>query len=148
MIEVRVFRAEDYVEIMQGKGLGNIDALSIGKAYETGVAYSGFCNGKLVAVGGIICPWPGMGEMWAVLNGSTGCVLGLNKAVRRVVAGVVRNMSLRRIQANVDANSKVAIRWAEWIGFKFEGEMPKYGPNGEDFLRYVMFPNGKGESDG
>jgi len=152
MMEVVQFRAEHYVDIIKGKNvwwLGKIDPLAIGKSYEVGIAYSGFWDGKLVAIAGIVCPWPGMGEAWAVLSipDSPGCVLSINRHLRRIFGGMIRNMGLKRIQANVDVGSQVAIRWAEWLGFKQEGGiMRKYGPNGEDFLRLVMFPeeNGNG----
>jgi hypothetical protein len=47
------------------------------------------------------------------------------------------------VQAGVVAEHGAGRRFVEHLGFTEEGLMPKFGPRGETFAKYVLFPGGK-----
>jgi RimJ/RimL family protein N-acetyltransferase len=47
------------------------------------------------------------------------------------------NNKIKRLQTSVKADSKLALRFAEWLGLKQEGLMKNYGPDGSDYYRYA-----------
>lgn len=121
----------------------------IGDAYEAGViyhdrgpAFTGLIDGKVAACAGVATFWPGMGEAWAVVT-----ELGrqhrreVHRAVKTIFGSIVRDGGYHRIQADVVANFAVGRRWAEHLGFEFESFMRKYGPRGEDYVRYRILPS-------
>jgi hypothetical protein len=145
MFTVIPFEPEHYVEIAIGQqNWSCVDPLEAGKLYKSrGVAISGLYNDKLVICAGIAMPWKGLGEMWAIFSpDAPRCHLSINKAARKFVWGMINEAKLRRVQASVDLTFTKGLRWVEWLGFKFDGISEKYGPNGEDFVRYVIFPEG------
>ena len=144
MFHVKPFEPKDYVEIT--KGLPNwldMNPLEMGILYKRrGLAYSGFCNGELVICAGVGIPWKGLGEVWAVLSPhAPKCHLSINRAAKRFLWAMIKEADLRRVQAQVDLSFTKGLKWLEWLGFKFDGVSEKYGPNGEDFVRYVLFPS-------
>jgi hypothetical protein len=66
----------------------------------------------------------------------------LHKHVRRGMELVERGLRLRRLQIVVRTDLEVARRWAERLGFRCEGEMAGYGPNGENYWLYARVKNG------
>jgi hypothetical protein len=143
MMQIKVMTIEDYEAIsIHGKHWwkGRVPASFMAQSYlDGGPALSFFWKGKLVMVGGIVSPWPRSGEAWAILAPEASeCVVSLNRSVRRVVHGFRRGMGLNRLQAHVEEGFHKGNRWATWMGFKEEGRMPKFGPEGETFVRYVI----------
>ena len=144
MIEIRQMTVEDYEAIsVHGEQWwkGRIPTELVAKNYmNSGPALSFWHNGTLLMVAGIVSPWPKSGEAWAILSpeASTHAV-GINRTVARVLVWLAKGMGLRRLQAHVRSDFRVGIRWVEWLGFVKEGEMKEFGPEGEDFNRYVMF---------
>ena len=58
-------------------------------------------------------------------------------AVKNVLVWLSRSGRYRRIQADAVKEFEAGNRFLVHLGFKKESEMPKYGPNGETFVRYV-----------
>ncbi len=94
-------------------------------------------NGHLVAAGGIIPIWDGMGEAWLIPSDvMPGYRLQVIKIVRKRIDEIIDSDNLRRLQATVRADYDVATRFVEFLGFKREGLMRNYGPGGADHYMY------------
>lgn len=105
--------------------------------YERGPAFSGFLNGTLLGCAGVVPLWPGLGEAWIVLSPEGRRHRAWYRAVARILPSIAASGRFRRIQADVVREFEAGRRFVERLGFKYEFTMPKYGPNGEDFVRYV-----------
>jgi hypothetical protein len=92
-----------------------------------------------VASAGIQVGWPGFGIAWAVV-GPVKDKRRLHYAVAKGFAELVARHRLRRVEASVQQDIPQHVRWALLLGFQVESEMPKWGPNGETFLKMVRFP--------
>jgi len=94
-------------------------------------------NGHLVAAGGIIPIWEGMGEAWLIPSDVMPRYrLRVIKTLRRRIDEIIDADNLRRLQATVRADYDVAVRFIEFLGFKREGLMKNYGPGGADHYMY------------
>lgn len=63
----------------------------------------------------------------------------LIKAARWALSEGCIRYSIYRVQASIDKDHVVRRKWAEHMGFHVEGLMPRFGPDGETFVRYVRF---------
>lgn len=99
-------------------------------------SYSGFIDGRIVMCGGITRMWEGRGEAWALIARDVGPsgMHSIHYAVKRYLGAA----TLRRIEAACDASFLQAHRWLVLLGFKYEGKMEKYTPDGRDCLRFAM----------
>lgn len=104
----------------------------------SGPAFSGFLDDRLIGCAGIATIWRGSGEAWAVLTPS------MPKIAHRVIGvrfnAILQTGLYRRVQANVLQGFALAVRWVERLGFIEESHMPLFGPHGETYIRYVIFP--------
>lgn len=113
--------------------------LNFGWHYRNGgPAYSGWLDGHLVGCAGLVIPWQGRAEGWAVFTPFGRQHAGLvHRAVYRGLQRLIKEHGLRRIQGDTFATYLTGCRWLERLGFERESLMPLYGPNGETFARYV-----------
>lgn len=92
---------------------------------------------KVVFMGGIFEQWRGVGEVWMLASDK---MLKFRKTSLQMVWGfmtvVIEQLHLHRLQCTVEVGFPRYKAFAEHFGFTCEGLMPKYGPNGEDHLRY------------
>lgn len=99
-----------------------------------GPAFTAMEDDRVLCMAGVLPYWEGRAEAWALLSG------GLTRHFVRIHRAVLRFLEtsdIRRIETAVDANFPEAIIWAEKLGFKCEGLMPGYTPEGRDCLRYA-----------
>lgn len=91
-------------------------------------------EGRIIACAGVAQIGFGMGALWAFLAEDSGQhFIRLDRCVRRLI----ELPKLRRIEASADVSFSPACRWLEMLGFAEEGLMLKYGPNGENCMRYA-----------
>src|SRR3990167_8540412 len=148
--DVRPMTVQDYVQSrLDGADGPNADRQALtatGAVYlEGGPCYAGFLNGKLLGVAGIRLLWAGVGEAWAVPT-EAGREHGraYHRAVRDGYRQIVAQFHLRRVHAWVPADFWVGMRWAMALGFMPEtAPLKGFGPQGQDFVLVVQFPNGK-----
>lgn len=110
---------------------------------EAGPAYTALVDGVPVAAAGVIQHWRGTGTAWLLI--SEGARRNLKFVYRAVLHGlivIIQGHGFRRIEANVDAGLGAAHRLVQHIGFERESIMPKYGPSGETFFKYVLLVEG------
>jgi hypothetical protein len=142
--EIVPFKAEHYVALydkyyVMRQGL---DPNAVGRTFEEmGPAFSGFYQGKLIACGGILIPWAGLGEAWCTVSRDVRVFGAMATFIKMemVFKGIISENHLRRVQADVDAENRRSIKFVERLGFLPEFAMPKFGPNGETYTRYVLF---------
>lgn len=103
---------------------------------QRGPAFTGMAGQEIMACGGLVMLWRGVAEVWMV---STALVaarpLAFHRAVKRGLARLRQDMGLWRVQAAVQKEHEVSRAWLARLGFREEGEMPGYGPDGEDYVR-------------
>lgn len=103
-----------------------------------GMAITGFHNGEILACGGVMPLWKGVGEAWVVTSPLVEkCPFFFMRTVWRRLLTFISIMELERVQTTVDAEHEVSLKWVERMGFKQEGLMEKY-IGGRDFFRYAL----------
>lgn len=99
-----------------------------------GPALTARIEDRILACAGIASPGFGIGTLWACVSEEAGPhFVRLHKCMVRLL-DIPR---LRRIEASAEADFPQGCRWLELLGFKSEGRLAHYGPNGEDHLRYA-----------
>ena len=99
-------------------------------------AWTGFCGERLLGFAGLIEMWPTRLVGWAMLSDTVNRrdMLWIHRAVKREIHELPT--VVKRVEITVDAGFDAGHRWAELLGFKPEGLMESYDPNGND---HVMF---------
>ena len=97
-----------------------------------GPAWTLFHLEKIIASAGFYIMWPGVAEAWLmttplVYQYPVSFIKGTKEVFRRI-----DTIGLKRIQATVKSEDRRAVKYLEHLGFKIEGFMPKYGPDGSD----------------
>ena len=88
-----------------------------------GTSFTAIDNGYLIACAGIIPLWRGVGEAWFL--GSE----RLHEYTKPIIRAVKKDFK-RMIEDWEEAQ-----RFAKFLGFKDEGLMEKFGPDGSDYYR-------------
>lgn len=103
------------------------------------VGRSGFVNDTLLVSAGIMIPWNNCGIAWALLGPQAkNHHFFVFKAISEGLFYFTHKFKLRRIEANVESSLEPAKRLVKHLGFVEESIMPKYGPKGETFIKYVI----------
>jgi hypothetical protein len=143
MITIRKFKTEDYFEIERRHFdlltyLNFPNPRSIACNLAKGPAYTAVSDGKIVASGGILPLWKGVGEAWIV---SSDLVpknkIAFVKAVADILGKLVKEKDFDRVQTTIDKDHAASIKWAERMGFINEGVMEKF-IGGRDYIRYAL----------
>lgn len=142
-LTVSAFVPNDYVEAL--RACGPSAAVTTPRPLEVGLLYAryGPCftirrEGEIAAVLGLMIPWDGHADCWALLT-----PLGLrhgaliHRTTILYLRRLIRDYKIRRLQADVIATFAAGRRWLEHLGFHEEGLMPSYGPQGETFARFA-----------
>ena len=97
-------------------------------------------DGKIMCVGGVMVLWSGVGEMWMILTEdckelADGTEIALK--IRHELKVFMSENNLWRVQASVRTDFPLAERLTLALGFKQEGLMKKYLPDGSDAYLYA-----------
>lgn len=106
------------------------------KALESaGPAYTVMDGCSVVACGGLAEQWATRATAWSLISEDvTGHKFArLHKMVLRFLA----SQDYPRIEMTVDHDFEQGHRWARLLGFRWEGLMKKYNPNGSDCDLYA-----------
>ena len=106
-----------------------------GKMLELpGMAFTAEEDGRVLGMAGVQPRWEGRAEAWALLSGD----LKRNFVrIHRAVLHFLDTTDIRRIETAVDANFDDGLVWADMLGFKNEGLMRCYTPEGRDCYRFA-----------
>ena len=96
--------------------------------YKNAVGYTAFHDGTIVALGGVI-----------MSKNAYQLPISMARATANLIDSFYNDNKLVRIQASVNVNDNKSISFAKWLGFKEEGVMKQYGPNGDDYIRLARF---------
>jgi hypothetical protein len=98
-------------------------------------------NGKILAVGGVVPLWDGVGEAWLIpTKNMAGYEIPISRAFRINLDRAFTDLKMRRVQAAVKVGFERAHRLVQFLGMEEEGMMKKYGPDGADYVRYAKWP--------
>lgn len=137
-----MIRAEPFkpfhVELLRAQGVQGAQAREVSLVPPEGVqiqgpALSGFVGDRILICGGIQVFYPGHGTVWGLLAEEAPPYLA---AIHYGVKRFLTARSWVRLEASVEKGFAPGCRWLELLGFRFEGEMPGYGFDGETHLRY------------
>ena len=95
-------------------------------------------NNEILGIGGVGKIHAGVGVAWLILSPVfIKYPKSLLKMCRQIVDEAFDCLSLHRIHMDIDSSRAENSRFASKLGFECEGTMYKYGPNKEDYYRYV-----------
>ena len=101
-------------------------------------AWTMFYKHEPALVTGFEYKWPTNYEAWLV-PGKVSLQHGalLSRGARRFFDKIPPKLGLLRLQIVVNVEHETAVQWAEFLKFKCEGVMTKYGPEGADYYMYA-----------
>ena len=103
-----------------------------------GPSYAGLVDDQIVFVAGVAEIMAGMGEAWCISTSLVEKYPGsFHKAVRRYLDIIEEVYLLYRIQAVVHRDHIQSHKWMASLGFRPEGWMNHYSPDGVDYMRYA-----------
>ena len=100
----------------------------------SGPAYTAFRGCEVLACAGVVELWRGRAQVWSLLSDS---MPKYRKTIHKAVKGFLDGYRVRRLECVIDPRSETAKRWAQHLGFIYEGTMHAYTPDGENQLMYV-----------
>lgn len=104
-----------------------------------GLAFTGFIDNVPVISAGLIPLWVGVAEAWAlVTDRARKYPLSMHRAVKTNLYRMIKENNFHRVQMVVARGYGPGYRWAEGLGFKFEGFRLKYAPDKSDVVEYAL----------
>ncbi len=97
-------------------------------------AWSIFDGEQIVGCGGFFKDHDECVTAWTLLLPCSGPRM---RFVHRAALEVIGRCPARRIQAHASVTFKPAMRWLTMLGFKFEGTLRKFTPDGADMLLFA-----------
>ena len=100
-------------------------------------------GGKVIGLGGIVKIWDGVGigglafSSEAMTSGNNETSRWLHRSILVEMTSIIQELGLHRVETTVACDYPDRCRWIEHIGFRDEGLMRKYGPDGKDHYRYA-----------
>lgn len=88
-----------------------------------------------IAIIGLSILWPGVADVWAVTSEEVKKEpISFHKRVKHALDFYMEELKIRKYQVYVKAEFSVGIRWMGSFGFKVEGLLEKFGPEGKDYF--------------
>jgi RimJ/RimL family protein N-acetyltransferase len=92
----------------------------------------------ILACAGVSIMWQGVAEGWLIMSRHAyKYPVSIARYTDGLFEGIMKRNNLRRIQASVNCNDEKSVKFANWLGFEYEGIMKKFGPDGADYFRYA-----------
>ena len=106
---------------------------------KIGVVVAATENNITFGIGGVGRIHTGVGTAWLILNKQfLKYPKKLLKFSRYIVKASMDGLELHRIQMDIDTTYEENARFAKKLGFEFEGRMVEFGPERQDYDRYVL----------
>ncbi|MDP3425890.1 MAG: hypothetical protein Q8S17_00740 [Humidesulfovibrio sp.] len=102
---------------------------SLARVYAAaGPAWSVLDGATVIACGGVVRFWPGVGECWCWAGASVDVApVAFARLARRVVDSLLREQGFHRLQLHTRLDDVRANRFASHLGFTLEGRCPCFG---------------------
>lgn len=144
-IEIREYKPTDYIRIHRREFDAKIFAILPNPAVSAynlsrGPAFTAISNGDIIACGGVVPFWKGVGEAWLITSDLTEKFkIFFAKTVHNKLEEIIKLMDFKRVQALIDSEHLIGQRFIERLGFKNETPegMKKY-IGGRTFYRYSL----------
>lgn len=144
MIRIEDFKPEHLINIEKKdidadvlEFIGDIDSRAIQYA-NAGPAITLFDEEIILAAGGCIFFWKGVGEVWMMISPQGRLKrVALYKAMNDFVNDCFIKYGFHRIQTSILTKHNEAHKCIMRMGFMPEGMMAHYGPRKENYIRYV-----------
>lgn len=105
------------------------------KSVERGDAWVITRHGSPVVLITLSSPWPGNYAVHALVDEQIeDCALSVTRATRHLLQHLSKLNKARRVSVTVRADSEKALRWAQALGFEFEGMLHAYGADGSNYV--------------
>jgi hypothetical protein len=115
-------------------------SIEYGEALQRGgPAYSAFVEDAVIACAGVVLQWEGRAVAWSLLSLSMPTAL---TAVFKHTKRFLNQYAARRVECTVDPRSAQAKNWATHLGFRYEGLMRAYTPQGDDMELWARVKHG------
>ena len=104
-----------------------------------GPAYTMLEDDAPIATAGVYILWAGVGEAWMHLSlyATEHRPLALYRWTDRMLAAIIKDHRLRRVQAPICRSMLANRRFIESLGFIPEGTMHRWGPDDRDYTMYA-----------
>lgn len=113
---------------------------------KVGIAFAARAEDKVLAMGGIVELWHGVGDAWTIfalcMHEHWWLWPHIHRMVKVAIKGFFDDAGGHRLQTAVLAGWKQGQEWLYRLGFHFEGMMEKYGPDRRDYERWAMVKGG------
>ncbi|HWN46803.1 MAG TPA: hypothetical protein VNM71_05565 [Steroidobacteraceae bacterium] len=97
---------------------------------NAGQAFAAVSGDTVLGCGGMTELWENRAQIWALVSKDAGPhMVGIHRAVE----GFLKQAPQRRIEAYVLVGFAAGSRWIRRLGFKHEGTMRAYSPEGDDY---------------
>lgn len=142
MFELENLRPEHFDEIIGQKSQAYFGEILAAhpeykeQIYKQSSGQAGRLDGVIIAVCGITKLTSYMGEGWAYF--SEDLCKGKIQVIKAIKAFIDSQKQYRRIHCTVDVYNHKAIRFAKVLGFKPEGILQSYGPEGHDHMMFTI----------
>lgn len=139
MIQVVAFKPEHLARIQLQEAQSDMAVIISMQGYGDAIAQAGnaytLLDGETVIIcAGAVEMWADRAMMWALLSKDAGQHM---RHVHRAVSGFLAQCKWRRMEAYADSEFCQGNRWLAMLGFKHEGKMRAFGPDGRDFELYA-----------
>lgn len=113
-----------------------VDKREYHKALLEGHSFELTKGDSLLAIGGAVQLFKGVAEVWmCVTPEGKAQPLSLSRSMKDMVSRL--GAIFHRLQLTTLEHDTAAIRWAEFLGFTYEGLMIKYGPDQKNHKRFA-----------
>ena len=138
---LKAFTARRF-EAREMEHLGNPEAYAM-SYLDRGPAWTGVVGEKILGCCGICVFWRGVGGLWLVTGELVNQLpLAFHRAIKYGLGTAMEAMGLWRVQTEINAAHLVSRKWIQRLGFREEGDMPKYGPDQTTYVRYAKVREG------
>lgn len=112
-----------------------------------GPCWTALHDGTVLACAGLVLHWRGRAGTWCMISADMPrrAWPWLHKQIARRLPDAMRQLALRRVEAEALTGWQPGQRWLHLLGFQPEGTAPAFGHDGSDFDRWALV---KGSSHG
>lgn len=135
---IRDYVAADGVDVLSRIPGYRSDDLVWCKEAENGVARTLVYDGEIAACAGIILERPGIGQAWTLYPEDVGKYHIDPKIVKSAMLELMVENGLWRVFSTIRCDFPAAVKYIEWLGFKYEGRMVKNEPDQTDSFLYAL----------
>ena len=108
---------------------------------ESHLLYTLFDGGQIIAIGGVLNhpdPFKGLGEMFFYKSPLyENKIIAYSRITSKFIDIVIEKGNFHRIQAAIPMSDHCGQRFIEFLQFNIESVLSNYGPDKEDFVRYI-----------